>query len=79
MFKQWSLRQVRLTIFRTEGRISSLIGSYIGAPSPQPLDITLEQGGKSAIWQAGMALAVDTPNNRVYFATGFVFFLYSTS
>ncbi|KAK4207364.1 hypothetical protein QBC37DRAFT_327498, partial [Rhypophila decipiens] len=39
-----------------------------GAPSPQPLDIHVEQGGKGGIWQSGAGLAVD--GRRVFFSTG---------
>lgn len=39
-----------------------------GAPSPQPLDIYVEQGGKGGIWQSGAGLAVD--GRRVFFSTG---------
>ena len=41
-----------------------------GAPSPQPLDIFEEKGGKAGIWQSGMGIAVD--NNRVFIVTGCV-------
>jgi len=41
-----------------------------GAPSPQQLDITQQGGGKAGIWQSGMGLALDAPNNRVFFVTG---------
>ena len=41
------------------------------APSPQGLDITVSgAGGKAGIWQSGMGLALDAPNNRVFFVTG---------
>jgi hypothetical protein len=46
--------------------------SSIGAPSPQPTDYLVQQGGKAAIWQSGMAIAVDAPKNRVFFVTRFV-------
>ncbi|KAF6822223.1 WSC domain-containing protein-like protein 3 [Colletotrichum plurivorum] len=39
-----------------------------GAPSPQPLDLALERGGKAGIWQSGMGLPV--VGNNVYFVTG---------
>ncbi|CRK22306.1 hypothetical protein BN1708_017939, partial [Verticillium longisporum] len=29
-----------------------------GAPTPQPLDITVENGGKAGIWQGGVGHAV---------------------
>lgn len=41
-----------------------------GAPSPQPLDLEVEQGGKAGIWQSGMGLAIT--GNAVYFVTGYV-------
>ena len=39
-----------------------------GAPTPQPLDYTVQQGGKAGIWQAGMGIATD--GSRIFFATG---------
>ncbi|KAK3335420.1 WSC domain-containing protein [Cercophora scortea] len=39
-----------------------------GAPSPQPLDLTVEKGGKAGIWQSGMGLAVD--GSRLFAVTG---------
>jgi iron transport multicopper oxidase len=39
-----------------------------GAPSPQPLDIATEQGGKAGIWQSGFGLP--TIGNALYFTTG---------
>lgn len=39
-----------------------------GAPSPQPLDLTVEKGGKAGIWQSGMGIATD--GNRIFIATG---------
>ncbi|KAH8899451.1 WSC-domain-containing protein [Thozetella sp. PMI_491] len=39
-----------------------------GAPSPQALDITKQNGGKAGIWQSGMGLATDS--NRVFGVTG---------
>lgn len=41
-----------------------------GAPSPQPLALATQNGGKAAIWQAGMGLVNDAANNRVFFVTG---------
>jgi iron transport multicopper oxidase len=38
-----------------------------GAPTPQPLDYTKEDGGKAGIWQSGMGLAVD--GNRFFVVT----------
>lgn len=40
-----------------------------GAPSPQPLDIFKENGGKAGIWGAGMGLATD--GSRIFLATGY--------
>ena len=39
-----------------------------GAPSPQALDITVQNGGKAGIWHAGMGIAVD--GNKFYVVTG---------
>ncbi len=39
-----------------------------GAPSPQPLDITSQNGGKAGIWQTGMGFPTD--GDRVFFVTG---------
>ncbi|RDW79993.1 hypothetical protein BP6252_04631 [Coleophoma cylindrospora] len=39
-----------------------------GAPTPQPLDIQNQNGGKAGIWQAGMGLATD--KSRFFLATG---------
>jgi len=47
-----------------------LIGS--GAPSPQALDLTMQNNGKSGIWQGGVGLALDTSKNQVFFAVGYV-------
>jgi hypothetical protein len=44
-----------------------------GAPSPQPLNIMSQTGGKAGIWQSGTGLAADTTNNRVFFVTGYVY------
>lgn len=41
-----------------------------GAPTPQPLDITDQNGGKAGIWQGGMGLATD--GSRIFLATGSV-------
>lgn len=41
-----------------------------GAPSPQPLSLTSQNGGKAAIWQSGMGLSTDAANYRIYFVTG---------
>jgi len=43
-----------------------------GAPSPQPLNILTQNGGKAGIWHSGTGLAADTTNNRVFFVTGYV-------
>jgi iron transport multicopper oxidase len=40
-----------------------------GAPTPQPLDITVQNGGKAGVWQGGMGLSVD--GNRLFLATGY--------
>jgi len=40
-----------------------------GAPSPQPLDVTVEKGGKAGIWQSGMGIATD--GNRIFVTTGY--------
>lgn len=39
-----------------------------GAPSPQPLELANERGGKAGIWQSGMGLP--TIGNNVYFVSG---------
>jgi iron transport multicopper oxidase len=39
-----------------------------GAPTPQPLDLTVQQGGKAGIWQGGMGLATD--GSRLFITTG---------
>jgi iron transport multicopper oxidase len=39
-----------------------------GAPTPQPLDYKVENGGKAGIWQSGMGLATDI--SRIFLATG---------
>ncbi|OBT70822.1 hypothetical protein VF21_10119 [Pseudogymnoascus sp. 05NY08] len=39
-----------------------------GAPTPQPLDYTVQQGGKAGIWQSGMGLATDV--SRIFIVTG---------
>ncbi|KAM7209387.1 WSC domain containing protein [Naviculisporaceae sp. PSN 640] len=39
-----------------------------GAPSPQPLDLLTEKGGKAGIWQSGMGIAVD--GSRAFVVTG---------
>ena len=39
-----------------------------GAPSPQPLDLLVEKGGKAGIWQSGMGIAVD--GSRAFVVTG---------
>jgi hypothetical protein len=38
--------------------------------SPEAPDLLAGKGGKAGIWQSGMAIAADVPNNRVFFATG---------
>jgi hypothetical protein len=44
-----------------------------GASSPQAIDVMSQTNGKSGIWMSGFGLAVDAPNNRVFFAVGYVF------
>lgn len=44
-----------------------------GAPQPQPLDLTVQNGGRAAIWQSGMGLVAD--GNRIFFVTGYVLWL----
>lgn len=44
--------------------------SYLGAPSPQALVYTDQNGGKAGIWQTGMGFP--TVGNQVYFVTGYV-------
>ncbi|KAJ9158479.1 WSC-domain-containing protein [Coniochaeta hoffmannii] len=39
-----------------------------GAPTPQPLDLTVQNGGKAGIWQSGMGLATD--GSRIFAVTG---------
>ena len=39
-----------------------------GAPSPQSLDYTQQNGGKAGIWAGGMGISTD--GNRIFFATG---------
>jgi iron transport multicopper oxidase len=39
-----------------------------GAPVPQPLNYTTQQGGKAGIWQSGMGLATDV--SRIFIVTG---------
>ncbi|KAM7222882.1 wsc domain containing protein [Rhypophila decipiens] len=39
-----------------------------GAPSPQPLDLFTEKGGKAGIWQSGMGIAID--GSRAFVVTG---------
>lgn len=39
-----------------------------GAPTPQPLDLNSQNGGKAGIWQSGMGLATD--GSRIFLATG---------
>jgi iron transport multicopper oxidase len=39
-----------------------------GAPTPQPLDLYKETGGKAGIWQSGMGIAVD--GSRIFVVTG---------
>lgn len=41
-----------------------------GAPAPQALDYTSEQGGRAGIWQSGMGISVDEATSRIFFATG---------
>ncbi|KAJ9145434.1 WSC domain-containing protein [Pleurostoma richardsiae] len=61
-----------VTASKTSGKITNVQAMVAspGAPSPQPTDITVQQGGKAGIWASGMGIAVDAPNNRVFFATG---------
>jgi hypothetical protein len=63
-----------VTASKTTGVITSIMAMEAspGAPSPQPLNILDQTGGKAGIWQAGAALAADLPNNRIFFATGSV-------
>lgn len=50
-----------------------------GAPVPQPLDYTVQMGGKAGIWQSGFGIAADVANNRVFFVTGYVYHATSLS
>lgn len=43
-----------------------------GAPVPQPLDYTVQMGGKAGIWQSGFGISADVANNRIFFVTGYV-------
>lgn len=47
-----------------------------GAPSPQPLNILTQSGGKAGIWMSGTGLAVDPAASRVFFVTGYVIILH---
>jgi hypothetical protein len=47
--------------------------TLICSGSPWAPSLTLGKGGKAGIWQSGMGIAADIPNNRVFFATGYVF------
>jgi iron transport multicopper oxidase len=44
--------------------------NILGAPSPQPLNIMTQTGGKAGIWQSGTGIATDPVNNRVFVVTG---------
>ncbi|KAF8850086.1 hypothetical protein BDZ45DRAFT_680040 [Acephala macrosclerotiorum] len=41
-----------------------------GAPSPQPLNVLTQTGGKAGIWHSGTGIATDTTANRIFFVTG---------
>jgi iron transport multicopper oxidase len=41
-----------------------------GAPTPQPLSLTVQNGGKAGIWQSGMGIATD--GSRIFVVTGYV-------
>ncbi|KUJ06410.1 uncharacterized protein LY89DRAFT_412163 [Mollisia scopiformis] len=61
-----------LGISKTTGDITAMMAMMAspGAPSPQPLNILTQNGGKAGIWQSGTGLAVDSTNSRVFFVTG---------
>jgi hypothetical protein len=61
-------------VTKTTGVITSIqaMEAAPGAPSPQPTDYTVQQGGKGGIWQSGFGISADTANNRVFFVTGYV-------
>jgi hypothetical protein len=61
-----------LGISKTTGSITANMAMMAspGAPSPQPLNILTQNGGKAGIWQSGTGLAVDNSASRVFFVTG---------
>ncbi|KAK3322957.1 hypothetical protein B0H66DRAFT_581844 [Apodospora peruviana] len=68
---RWNYTGYLLSVSKTPGvGVVSLFAteSAPGAPSPQPLELATQKGGKAGIWQSGMGLP--TLGNRVYFVTG---------
>lgn len=65
----WNYTGLLVSVTKTTGSVSMYaMEASPGAPSPQPLDITVQEGGKAGIWHSGMGIASD--GNRVFFVTG---------
>ncbi|KAK0728773.1 hypothetical protein B0T26DRAFT_185026 [Lasiosphaeria miniovina] len=61
-----------VTVSKTSGVGVTAVQAMVaapGAPSPQPLDIQVQQGGKAGIWMSGSGIASDG-GNRIFFSTG---------
>ncbi|KAL2757269.1 hypothetical protein ACRALDRAFT_1079561 [Sodiomyces alcalophilus JCM 7366] len=68
---RWNYTGYLLAVSKTPGvGVTSMWATEYppGAPSPQPLDLALERGGKAGIWQSGFGLPVT--GNSVFFVTG---------
>ncbi len=69
---QFNYTGLLVAVSKTPGvGITSMLAmeSSPGAPTPQPLDLATQNGGRAAIWQSGMGLVND--GDRIFFVTGY--------